>query len=73
MDVPQETEHERQNSDIFGFHVTLPDGTTKVVSQQEIIAAILGQFYNTVQVMNGEATSVSELRAFLQEKENELR
>jgi hypothetical protein len=30
------------------------------------------EFYNTVQVMIGEATSVSELKEFLHEKEREL-
>jgi hypothetical protein len=51
---------------------TLPDGTKKGVSSEEASGMILQQFYNTVQVMIGEATSVSELKAFLRDKESEL-
>jgi Trypsin-like peptidase domain len=53
--------------------VTLPDGTQKGVSNEEAASLVLQQFYDTVQVMIGEATSVSELKAFLREKEGELR
>jgi hypothetical protein len=51
---------------------TLPDGTQKGVSSEEASGLVLEQFYDTVQVMIGEATSVSELKTFLQEKEKEL-
>ncbi len=52
--------------------VTRPDGTTKGISSEEASGLILQQFYDTVQVMIGEATSVSELKAFLKDKEHEL-
>jgi hypothetical protein len=51
---------------------TLPDGTKKGISSEEASGLVLQQFYDTVQVMIGEATSVSELRAFLKDKEHEL-
>lgn len=51
---------------------TLPDGTKKGISSEEASGMVLQQFYNTVQVMIGEATSVSELRAFLRDKESAL-
>jgi len=56
-----------------GAVATLPDGTTRQLGQHEVTAIVLQEFYNTVQVMIGEAISVSELRDFLREKENELR
>jgi hypothetical protein len=52
--------------------LTLPDGTKKGISSEEASAIVLQQFYDTVQVMIGEATSVSELKAFLKDKEHEL-
>ena len=52
--------------------LTLPDGTKKGITSEEASGLVLQQFYNTVQVMIGEATSVSELRAFLKDKEHEL-
>jgi hypothetical protein len=51
---------------------TLPDGTKKGISSEQASGMVLQQFYNTVQVMIGEATSVSELRAFLWDKESAL-
>lgn len=53
--------------------MTLPDGTQKGLSNDEVNGLVLQQFYDTVQVMIGEATSVSELKSFLKEKEGELR
>ncbi len=47
-------------------------GQPKQVSEAQILAAILDQFYKTSQVMIGEAISVSELRAFLKEKQTEV-
>ncbi len=47
-------------------------GNPVTFSESEITGAILQQFYNTAQVMIGEAVSVSELRAFLREKGSEL-
>jgi hypothetical protein len=52
---------------------TLPDGTKRGISSEEASGRVLQQFYDTVQVMIGEATSVSELKAFLAEKEASLR
>jgi hypothetical protein len=48
----------------------LPDGTQEGVSTEVASGLVLQQFYNTVQVMIGEATSVSELRAFLLDEES---
>jgi hypothetical protein len=42
------------------------------LGQREVTALVLQEFYNTVQVMIGEATSVSELKAFIQEKGGDL-
>jgi hypothetical protein len=53
--------------------MTLPDGTQKGLSNDEVNGLVLQQFYDTVQVMIGEATSVSELRSFLKEKQAELK
>lgn len=47
------------------FTMTLPDGTTRGVSNEEAVSLVLEEFYNTVQVMIGEAISVSELKDFL--------
>ena len=58
----------------FGrFSILQADGTARTVSDQEATAATLQEFYDQVQVMIGEAISVEELRAFLREKEGELR
>jgi S1-C subfamily serine protease len=51
---------------------TLPDGTKRGISTEEASGMVLQQFYDTVQVMIGEATSVTELKAFLKEKESAL-
>lgn len=51
---------------------TLPYGTKRGVSSEEASGMVLQQFYNTVQVMIGEATAASELKAFLREKESAL-
>jgi hypothetical protein len=56
-----------------GVTQTLPNGTKRGLGQGEVAALVLQEFYNTVQVMIGEATSVSELKAFVQEKGVELR
>lgn len=47
------------------FSMTMPDGTKRGVTDQEATAMVLEEFYNTVQVMIGEAISVSELKDFL--------
>jgi hypothetical protein len=52
--------------------MTMPDGSTRGLSQQEAVAMVLDEFYNTVQVMIGEAISVEELRTFLTEKKTDL-
>jgi S1-C subfamily serine protease len=54
------------------FSVTLPDGSSKGVSDQEAIGAVLEEFYDTAQVVIGEAISASELRDFLKESEKAL-
>jgi hypothetical protein len=55
-----------------GVVQTLPDGTRRALGQHEVTALVLQEFYNTVQVMIGEATSVSELKQFIREKESEF-
>jgi hypothetical protein len=47
-------------------------GRSRSVSNEELVAAVLLDFYEKVQVVIGEAISVSELHAFLKEKETEL-
>jgi len=54
------------------FSRTLADGTTVSVTDQEVIAAVLEEFYRKVQVNIGEAVSVSELRAFIDQHKAEL-
>ena len=54
------------------FRETLPDGTLRGVSDQEVIARVLEEFYKKVQVDIGEAVSVSELRKLLKEHGKEL-
>lgn len=48
-----------------GLKITFSDGTTRPVSNEEGVALVLEEFYNTVQIMIGEAISVSELTDFL--------
>lgn len=52
---------------------TLPDGTKRSLSNEQVTALALQDFYEVAQVMIGEAISVSELKAFLREKEASLR
>jgi S1-C subfamily serine protease len=47
-------------------------GNPTQVSEAQVVALILDQFYKTTQVMIGEAISVSELRAFLKKKKPEV-
>ncbi len=49
-----------------------PDGTTVPISDQEVIAGVLEEFYTKVQVNIGEAVAVSELRAFMDQHRDEL-
>lgn len=55
------------------FSRTLPDGSSQGVSDQEVLAIALEDFYNDTQVMIGEAISASELQAFLAEHRAELK
>jgi len=50
----------------------MPDGTKREISEEDASELVLQQFYNTVQVMIGEAASVHELKAFLRYKQSEL-
>lgn len=52
---------------------TLADGTKRQLSNEQVTALALQDFYAVAQVMIGEAISVSELKAFLREKESVLR
>lgn len=54
------------------FSITLQDGSSKGISDQEAIGAVLEEFYDTAQVVIGEAISASELRDFLKEREKDL-
>jgi S1-C subfamily serine protease len=54
------------------FSEKQPDGTSRGISDQEVIARVLEEFYNKIQVDIGEAVSVSELRKFLHEHESEI-
>ncbi len=58
----------------FGFMWSRrkPDGTTEQVSEAQITAAVLEEFYEKTQVMIGEAISASELVAVLKEHAAEL-
>lgn len=47
------------------FSKRLPNGEVVGVTDQEVIATVLEEFYNKVQVDIGEAVSVGELRKFL--------
>jgi hypothetical protein len=59
-------------SDSQGNPLKDQQGNPVTYSEAQITAGILQQFYQTAQVMIGEAVSVSELRAFLKTKEQEL-
>jgi hypothetical protein len=52
--------------------MTQLDGTTKNVSEAQITAAILNEFYEKTQVVIGEAVAVSELAALIKEHASEL-
>jgi S1-C subfamily serine protease len=54
------------------FSGTDDRGNPVSASEAEIVGSVLQQFYNTSQVMIGEAISVSELRAFLRDKKAEV-
>ena len=47
-------------------------GQREGVTDQEVLSSVLNEFYKESQVMIGEAISVSELKAFLKEKQRDL-
>lgn len=53
--------------------ITHPDGKVENVSEAQITAAILNEFYQKTQVMIGEAIAASELTAMLSEHASELK
>ena len=55
------------------FLLTMPDGTTQSITDQQMIGIVLGEFYDRVQVDIGEAVAVSEVRAFLKKHATELK
>jgi hypothetical protein len=62
------------NASLSGnFSLTMPDGTTQSITDQQMIGIVLGEFYNRVQVDIGEAVAVSEVRAFLKKRVTELK
>jgi hypothetical protein len=56
----------------FMYSATDEHGNTIQVTEAQVVAMVLEQFYNTTQVMIGEAISLSELKAFIASKEKEL-
>jgi hypothetical protein len=54
------------------FTETTPDGTVRGISDQEVLARVLEEFYQKVQVDIGEAVSVSEIRSFLDANKEQL-
>ena len=54
------------------FQERQPDGTYKGITDEEVIARVLQEFYTKVQVDIGEAVSVSELRKFLNDHASEI-
>ncbi len=56
----------------FQWTLTQPDGTKQSVSEAQITAAILDEFYQKTQVMIGEAIAASEVAAMLEEHASEL-
>jgi hypothetical protein len=55
-----------------GFQATDASGVTKGVSNEMAVATALKELYDKSQVMVGEAISVSELNAFVKDKQPEL-
>jgi S1-C subfamily serine protease len=65
-------EMEKMNSGIIVGQIKKPDGTTTGVSEMQVVASVLDEFYQKTQVMIGEAISASELAAMLKEHSSEL-
>ncbi len=57
----------------FMYNATDEHGNAIQVTEAQVVAMVLEQFYVTTQVMIGEAISLSELKAFIASKETELR
>ncbi|MDP9268224.1 MAG: serine protease [Acidobacteriota bacterium] len=55
------------------YTATDANGQPKNLSEAQVVAIVLEQFYKTTQVMIGEAISVSELRRFLEANKAQLR
>jgi hypothetical protein len=55
-----------------GFQVTDANGVTKGISNEMAVASALKEVYDKSQVMVGEAISVSELNALINDKHQEL-
>jgi S1-C subfamily serine protease len=65
--------HSARGASLGGrFSEKQPDGTYTGISDEEVIARVLEEFYTKVQVNIGEAISVSELNDFLKEHKKEL-
>lgn len=52
--------------------ITRPDGSTQSLSEAEVTAMVLNEFYEKTQVMIGEAVAGSELAAMIKEHNSEL-
>lgn len=62
-----------KNKNGLQYSTTEENGTTSMISEAQVVASVLEEFYRTTQVMIGEAISLTELKSFLAEKEQELR
>ena len=56
----------------FRYSVTRPDGSKQSLSDGQLAAIVLNEFYQKTQVMIGEAIAGSELRAMIKEHASEL-
>lgn len=54
------------------FKATYPDGKVENMSESQIVARVLDEFYQKTQVMIGEAVAVAELRAMISEHSSDL-
>jgi len=55
------------------YNATDEHGNAIQVTKGQVVGMVLEQFFNTTQVILGEAISLSELRAFIASKATELR
>jgi S1-C subfamily serine protease len=61
-----------QGSGFMMGQLTRPDGSTQRLSEAQVTAMVLSEFYQKTQVMIGEAVAASELAAMIKEHSSEL-